>query len=171
MKRKVAFYYGFINMKKFRYIYNVNKNMPVNSNYGLKLECMLNMLILRLNMFDNIFQINNMIRKSRFINIDNALCTYPYRIVNVFQTISISKYYFKKMLNIFIKRCRFNKSYLLKNFVKKGFKRKRIIRNVVNIPNFIEYNYKIMHFTIVDRPKLSQLKSQGFGFDNSSLFT
>lgn len=171
LKRKVAFYYGFIHMRKFRYINNFNKNMAVNSNYGLKLECMLNIFILRLNFFDNIFQANNLIRKTRFINIDNKLCTYPYRIVNVFQTVSINKFYFKKMLNIFIKRCKFNKSYVLKNFVKKGYRRKRVIRNVVNIPSFIEYNYKIMHFTVIDRPKLSQLKGYGYGLDNSSLFT
>lgn len=171
LKRKVAFYYGFINIKKFRYINNLNKNMSVNSNYGIKLECMLNIFFLRLNFFDNIFQINNLIKKTRFININNKLCTYPYRIINVFDTVSISKSYFKKMLNIFIKRCRFNKSYILKNFIKKGYKRKKAIRNVVNVPTFIEYNYKIMHFTMIDRPKLNQIKSQGFGLDNESLFT
>lgn len=171
LKRRVAFYYGFINMRKFRYINNFNKNMQVNSNYGMKLECMLNIFFLRLNFFDNIFQVNNLIRKTRFIKIDNKLCTYPYRIINVFQTVSIDKFYFKKMLNIFIKRCKFNKTYVLKNFVKKGYKRKRLMRNTVNIPNFIEYNYKIMHFTVIDRPKLSQVKSYGYGLDNSSLFT
>jgi len=171
LKRRVAFYYGFVNMRKFRYINNFNKNMAVNSNYGMKLECMLNIFFLRLNFFDNIFQVNNLIRKTRFINIDNKLCTYPYRIINVFQTVSINKFYFKKMLNIFIKRCKFNKSYMLKNFTKKGYKRKKLMKNLVNIPNFIEYNYKIMHFTIIDRPKLSQLKSYGYGLGNSSLFT
>ena len=171
LKRKVAFYYGFINIKKFRYISNFNKNMSVNSNYGIKLECMLNIFFLRLNLFDNIFQINNLIRKTRFININNKLCTYPYRVINVFDTVSINKYYFKRMLNIFIKRCRFNKSYVIKSFIKKGYKRKKIIKNVVNVPNFIEYNYKIMHFTMIDRPKLNQIKSQGFGLDNESLFT
>ena len=144
--------------------------MAVNSNYGLKLECMLNIFFLRLNFFDNIFQVNNLIKKTRFVRINNKLCTYPYRIVNVYETISIDKYYFKKMLNIFIKRCKFNKSYVMKNFGKKGYKRKKIIKNVVNVPNFIEYNYKIMHFTLLDRPKLDQLKSQGYGFNNTSLF-
>jgi len=171
LKRRVAFYYGFINMRKFRYINNFNKTMAVNSNYGIKLECMLNIFFLRLNFFDNIFQVNNLIRKTRFIMVDNKLCTYPYRVINVFQTVSINKFYFKKMLNIFIKRCKFNKSYVLKNFVKRGYKRKRLLRNTVNIPNFIEYNYKIMHFTVIDRPKLSQIKSYGYGLDNSSLFT
>ena len=145
--------------------------MNINHNYIVKLECMLNIFVLRLNLFENIFQINNLIKKARFIEVEGRLCTYPYRVINVFETVSISKFYFKKALNIFIKRSRYNKTFLLKkNVFTKGKKKMRALKNTINIPSFIEYNYKIMHFTMLYRPKLNQMKGHGLGLDHSSLF-
>ena len=171
MKRKVAFYYGFINIKKFRFINNYSKRMPVNTNYGVKLECMLNIFMYRLNFFDNIFHINNVIKKVRIIEINNKICIYPYRVVNLFDTVSISKHFFKKMFNIFLKRSKYNKSYLLGKLIRKGKKKKKVMRNLINIPDFIEYNYKIMHFTMFDKPKIKQIKSLGYGLGETSLYT
>lgn len=171
-RKKTALYYGIIKLKKFRYINELCfKKMALPVFYNIRLECMINICLLRLNLLDSLFQINNLIKKTKIININNTVCFYPYRVIKVNDSIVISKFYFKKMFYIFLKRSKFNKSALLKNNKqKKGVKKKRIIRNVINVPNWIEYNYKIMHFTLWRLPKLHEIKSYGYGYAGNTLF-
>ena len=104
--------------------------------YNIRLECMINICLLRLNLLDSLFQINNLIKKTKIVEINGVVCFYPYRVLKMNDSIIIAKFYFKKMFYIFLKRSKFNKSALLKNNKqKKGVKKKRIIRNVINVPN------------------------------------
>lgn len=171
-KKKTALYYGILKLKKFRFINELCfKKMALPAFYNIKLECMINICLLRLNLLDSLFQINNLIKKTKIIEINGVVCFYPYRVLKTNDSIIIAKFYFKKMFYIFLKRSKFNKSALLKNNKqRKGVKKKRIIRNVINVPKWIEYNYKIMYFTLWRLPKLHEIKSYGYGYRGNTLF-
>lgn len=153
--RKSAIYHGFTKLKKFRYIYKSNiKAMPVYYNYNLKLENMLNIFILRLNFFDNIFVVNNFIKRSEWIYIDYKKKRYPFKFLKIGQILSF--WPLKNLQSIFKKRSMFNKSYYLKklkekirrNISSKIFKVK-LVKIIKNVPKHIFYDYQIMHFCLI----------------------
>lgn len=148
--KKTAYFYGIKKLQKFRYINNLfNKVMGLNFYAACRLECMLNMVLFRVNVFDNIYIVNNFIRACG-IFVNKKRVNYPFRVVKVNEFISFPLYMFKKVFSIFVKRSKFNKSFLLKKY-KKKFKKYRLmhlLKNFVNLPPYIEYNYKILHFVL-----------------------
>lgn len=90
------------------------------------------MILYRLGFFDNIYKANELIRKG-FVCINNKVVANPYYKVKLNDTLSINKKFMKMALCLFY--------YRLKNmnfhFV---------------IPNFMECDFHIMHFSIIKVP-------------------
>lgn len=176
--KKAAFFYGITQLKKFRYINKLNKkNIPLSTFYAHKLECMLNIVLFRLNFFDNIFIVNNFIRIAGIVLVNNKKVLYPFRFIKINDVISFQTVYFKKMFNIFYKRSKFNKSFILKKIKKKNiqfkptnFKLLKSVKNFINVPSNIEYNYKIMHFIMWRLPHENEFLSLNFRYYNTHVW-
>ena len=177
--KKAAFFYGVIQLKKFRYINKLNnRNIPLSYYYSNKLQCMLNIVLFRLNFFDNIFIANNFIRIAGIVLVNNKKVLYPFRFIKINDVISFHPAHFKKMFNIFYKRSKFNKSFIIKKMKKKPYRSKpssfkllKAVKNFVNVPSYIEYNYKIMHFILWRQPYENDFLSLGFKYYNTHLWS
>lgn len=145
--RKTAIHYGFKKLKKFGMMYRkANVSMAINSYQNDKLESMLNLFLIKINMFDNIFLANNFIKYSNITLLDGCHIFDPYHYVSVKQIVSFSKVTW--MQNIFKKKALFNKYNYVKNYnTKKNKKLTKLVRILTNVPFYIHYDYQIMCFS------------------------
>lgn len=145
--RKTAIYYGFKSLKKFRFINKfADSSMAIKSYHNDKLESMLNMFLLSINLFDNIFISNNFIKFSGFVNINFKPIYEPNRYLKVGQIVSFSN--IRKVQNIFKKRCMFSKYFYLKKYKKGSIFLKTIMKILHNAPKYVHYDYQLMMFCI-----------------------
>ncbi len=153
--RKSAIYHGFKKLKKFRYIFKSNVKASSNFyNYSFKLENMLNIFLLNLNLFDNIFIVNNFIEKSGWLYINYRKKKYPFKVLKINQVVSF--WPIKKVQSIFKKRSLYNKNNYLKKIKKSVHEKKfvyvnklKMVKNIYNLPNYIFYDFQIMHFCLL----------------------
>lgn len=166
--RKTAIYYGFKNLKKFRFTNKFNDSaMKIKAYSNNKLEFMLNIFLLRLNIFDNIYVSNNFIKFSSLIEINFKNTYNPFQYVKLNQIVSFSN--LKKMQGIFKKRIIFSKYFFVKNykFKKKCLLSKKIIKIIANVPLYIHYDYQIMCFSIYRLPNKKELLNFKKGINDS----
>jgi len=161
--RKTAIYYGFTNLKKFRFVNKyADKSMSIKTYHNDKLENMLNIFLLKIGLFDNIFVSNNFIKASGYININFKKVFDPYRYVHVKDIVSFIN--IKKIQNIYKKRCMFSKSFYLKKYKKSNKLNKNVyssilVKIIYNVPKYIHYDYQIMCFCIYRLPNRKELFS------------
>lgn len=140
LTRKLSLYFGFINKKKFRFVQSLNfKAMQHNVWVSSRINLMISVLLLKLNIFNNFYFIKNFI-KIGGCAVNNNIVTYPYRILKKGDIISINKIYFRVIFNKIIKKyiTLKKKNYIIKNN-----------STIFNYPpDYIEINYKILTATI-----------------------
>jgi len=164
--RKVTMYYGFKSLKKFRLI-NKFVGSPVSKKYyqSNKPESMANILLLRINVFDNIFVSNNFIKYSNLFLVDFKNIYNPYQIIEINQIISFLNV--KKIQYIFKKRIMFSKYFFVKNYKNKNrnLYNRKIIKIINNVPLHIHYDYQIMCFCIYRSPNKKEMLSNKKGIN------
>lgn len=144
LNKKVALYYGFTNLKKFRYIFNFyEKGMNFDIKSITRLELMLNMLILSLSFVDNIMTSNNFIRLFG-VSINGNIVNYPFRVVKKGSIISIEPSKFKKLYFIMKNRFKRDKTFLLNSFKNSTVRKKKKLE---------KYEFKKVYKDIVHEKK------------------
>lgn len=130
MNRSVALHYGFISLKKFRYIFNVyEKGMNFKFKSICRLELMLNMVILGLLFVDNIFMSNNFIRVIG-VKVNDKVVSYPYRNLLKNDVISFEKANFKKMYNLIKVRLKKGKSFIFNKLKNRSYRKIKEAHNM-----------------------------------------
>jgi len=116
INRRVALYYGFTNLKKFKHIFNIYESgMDSKLKSACRLELMLNMVILSLSIVDSIMLSNNFIRIIGVI-INGNKVNYPYRNLLKGDTISFDQSKFFKIFKVIKSRFKKDKLYILNKF-------------------------------------------------------
>jgi len=167
--RKTAIYYGFKSLKKFRFFNKYDDSaMKARGFSSNKLESMLSIFLLRLNIFDDIFVSNNFIKFSGLILVNFKVVYNPHWYVKMNQIVSFSN--LKKMQSIFKKRIIFSKYFFVKKYTvkKKKYSCAKLLRIVRNVPLYIHYDYQIMCFSIYRLPNKKELLNSKKGGINSS---
>lgn len=166
-EKRTAIFYGIFSVKKFRYIQNLSqKAMSLHVFYALKLEMMLNMVLFKLNIFNNIYFSNNFIKLNGIL-LNNRPVYYPFRSITRNDVVSFSKIYFKKIFNLFTLKLYHSRSLILKKAKKITNWQKaekyfliNFLRNprvVFDKPRYFVVNYKIMHALLWRFPKKSEI--------------
>jgi ribosomal protein S4 len=143
--RKLALFYGIKNLKKLRYIQHfATKAMGLRNYAIIHLETMVNIVLFRMNLFNNVYMSNNFIHLGG-IAINEKTIFYKHRFLRVNDILSINKIFFKKIFNIFYQRLTFTRRILKK----KGFFffHNRLItpKLILNSPKYLQVNYKVLH--------------------------
>jgi len=166
--RKTVIYYGLKNLKKLRFINKFNDSaMKLKFFNNNKLEFMLNIFLLRINMFDNIYVSNNFIKFSNIVQIDFKRVYDPFKCVKQKQIISFLN--LKRMQSIFKNRILFSKYFFIKKykFKKKSLFNRKLISVISNVPLHIHYDYQIMCFSIYRLPNKKELLNNKKGINDS----
>lgn len=125
INKKVALYYGFINLKKFRYIFNVYEaGMNFKFKSACRLELMLNMVILSLSIVDSIMLSNNFVRIIG-AKINGNSVNYPYRSLLKGDVLSFDSKKFNRIFKMIRNRFKKDKSYVLNKFKLKHNKKQQ----------------------------------------------
>lgn len=142
---KLSLYYGFFSKKKIIYFVKELKKNRYNS--ILKLVGRLSFFIYSVNLENNIFIIQKMIKKGYFL-VNKKIIFNPDHVLNLNDIVSINKLFFKKFYDKY----------------KNNLKAKKIF---LNFPLYIEFNYKILSGSIWRNPKFEEVvPPQEFPFRN-----
>jgi len=162
----LALFYGIINKKKFKFIKNLTfLAIKLNTFALIKLECTLATLLFRTNLFTNMYTILNFIKLGGCL-VNNKIITYPFRILSIGDTISINNKYFKKILNSFFIKA--NITFITSHKHERKFINRPII--LLNVPKYIYFNYKILHFKLIRLPFKNEFISPiHYPFDNKGM--
>jgi len=126
INRRVALHYGFTSLKKFRYIFNLYESgMNFNLKSACRLELMLNMVILSLNIVDNITFSNSFVRIIGVL-INGNKVNYPYRNLLKGDMIGFEKTKFFKTFKVIKSRFKKDKLYILNKFKVQHMKKQKI---------------------------------------------
>ena len=131
--KKVSLFYGYTNMAKFKKMFMYNHySSQFRKKAALNLEGKISTIIYRLNLMDNISNINKLVKRGK-IKLNNSLCYNPHHVLKKGDNLNIHPSIYRFIINIFKKR--------LKN---------RQIWGA--IPEYIEVNYRILYFSLIDYP-------------------
>ena len=113
MNKRIALYYGFTSLKKFRYFFNVYEaGMNFKYKSVCRLELMLNMVILSLCVVDSIILSNNFVRIIG-VKINGNFVNYPYRSLFKGDILSFNENKFDKIFKVIRNRFKKDKSFVL----------------------------------------------------------
>lgn len=149
LERKMTFFYSFSNVKKFRQMqYATFYTNKLRLDSILRCEGLLCIVLFRLNLFTSMYFINNFIKSGNVLVNGKPVYSKHY-IVKLSDDISIKKNVFVKVFNSFWLR----------------LKSKRLL---INTPDYIISNYKILTFSIWRYPtRLEVIAPYDFPFDST----
>ena len=154
-QKKLALFYGIISKKKFKFFNTVTfSSQKMHAYSALSLEMMVCTILFRTNLFTNMYAILSFIRNGGCL-LNNKKIIYPFFRMKMGDYISIEKKYFKKLLNTFYIKAR--STYLMK--IKKNYRALNRPILMLNVPNYLFSNYKILHFKITTLPKRAEIIS------------
>jgi len=152
----MALFYGIVTKRKFKFINNLTFfALKLQVTAAIKLECMLSVFLFRINLFTNMYNIVNFI-KLRGCLINKKIIIYPFRMLKVGDTLSISQKFFNKVLNDFY--LRFRARYIYKTKKDQSSLLNRPLP-LFQLPSYIFANYKILHFKFIKYPKRREIIS------------
>lgn len=135
---KINVFFGFFSRKKFlkfqQACFFANK---LRLNWILNLVARLSFILFQMNISSNLYFTRNFIKRG-FVLVNNKVKINPNYIVNLFDNISFKKNIFKKIYLMFKFRLKNNKI-------------------LINSPNYLEINYRIMTSTIWRMPEGSEI--------------
>jgi len=136
---RLRVYYGNLNLRQFRkYIKrSLKRNIDFMSSLLLLLECRLDMVLYRANIFKTPFEAKRYIKKG-FITINNT------KVKNANHSL-----YLNDSISILEKEKEHNHNRLLKSLKNKSF--------LSNYPRYLEVNYNILRIIVIFYPKLKDI--------------
>jgi len=140
--RRIASFYGFTNINKLKkLLFHANFSSKLRKFSALNLEGKINIILYRLNIMSNIAIINRFIKKGRVL-VNNTICANPHYSLKLNDNLTIDFKVYKFILGI----------------LKKRLKNKKIWST---IPSYLEVNYLILHFGLIDYPNVEDLMKIG----------